>query len=326
MNVSDSWLGPLFSLERLQKSLSSTLHEACCYQTAECPANVRQALEMYFPQFPAASWQQRWAFGGVYVNGLPAKLEDILPVPFRIEYLEPAFDIEKVEDFYPCFSEQWIVHEDDDLIVAYKPAGLSGMPNREQHDYNLKAYLERHYGHPLHFPSRLDTSTAGLVLVSRSARMHNALQRQFETRQVEKIYLCELQNQIRPESLLVDYPIGKDSLHPILRKPYGEDAKSAKTFFKKIADRGDQLLYAAYPETGRTHQIRVHACAALAALVGDNFYGGPLAEQLHLLSFSTGIYHPFRQEGLQFVLPQALWPKWLETWQSPLVDLFPAIR
>ncbi len=279
------------------------------YTQAECPARLMEVLISGLKHIETSSWAQRFEFGGVYVNGI-AVLEDIeLIAPCKIEYYEPKYRIEDANQVFPVFSKELIVYEDPDLLIAYKPTGLPSARVKDQRHYSLQAYLERYLGSSLHMPSRIDTSAQGLVVTSRSLRMHARLQRAFEGRRVNKSYrLLVHQTPDWQEKELVA-PIGLDPSHPVLRRVC-RDGKIAVTKFKVLQNIENNAVLEAQPVTGRTHQIRVH-CASLGfPIVGDKFYGGREASSLHLVSYSFEFMHPFLEKRMRFTAPKRLAPEW----------------
>lgn len=301
-------------LDRIRRTFSSK-HWDWIVESAE-PLRLTGFLSERLPHIEPSSWPERLAWGGAYVNGSPARGDVTLFLPARIEYYEPAFSIAEAESYFPRFDPGWIVYEDEHVGVCYKPSRLPTMAGREQPHFNLKGYLERHYGHPLHFPSRIDTSTQGLVLFSKRRETHNLLNEIFADRKISKRYLFVTDRRAALASLECHLPIGKDEAHPVLRRVHGIGAKHASTFFSLRACHGrdePRYLWEAHPVTGRTHQIRVHARELGIPIVGDNFYGGGVAEMLHLLAYSVELIHPLREEHVAVRVPDRLLPSWVAT-------------
>lgn len=306
-------------IKRLKDELSSTHWFFKFEDQNELPESVCAALKKYLPHVVPQSWDDRLIWGGVYLNGRTCSADKALPCPCVVEYFEPKYPFGERWNFYPHFSEDMIVFEDDDILVVFKPAGLPCLPSREQHHAHLKSYLEHHTKKRIHMPSRLDTSVSGLIITSKSATMHKLLQRSFEYRRVSKHYLFESAVQVDWAEKEVDAPIGKDEAHPILRKVSFADGRPAKTFFKfvcqsSIAEPGRQTklssLIEAKPFSGRTHQLRIHSSHIGAPIVGDGFYGGHPHRGLRLLSFKISLFVPNKNEEFTFVLPYRFWPIW----------------
>lgn len=164
-----------------------------------------------------------------------------------------------------------IVHEDDHILVLDKPAPFLVIPDRYDETLpNLYRILEREWGE-IFVVHRIDKETSGLVVFAKSADVHGQLSRQFEGRIVEKVYEAIVRGQpARPEAV-VDLPIrekvrGVMSVDPKKGKPSITRYRVLKGFngFAHLEVR---------PETGRTHQIRVHLKAAGLPILCDPVYG-----------------------------------------------------
>ena len=285
------------------------------YSADDAPTSLLDALRTNLPHIDPQSWAERFYFGGIYVNGQPALHDQPLIFPCRIEYYEPKFEISQAQMIFPAFEERFVVYQDEDIIVAFKPPKLSSMPAKEQRHFSLKTSLEKFCNRPIHMPSRLDVSAQGLVIVSTSARAHAPLQQAFESRAVTKKYLCATTGVCEWDQKRVTAPIGRDPLHPVLRTTACERGKSAETIISNLgkarSDSFELTVLCAQPITGRTHQIRVHTASEQLPLFGDNFYGGGSAPYLHLVSSILECTHPVSKARLHFVLPTGLRPDWV---------------
>lgn len=284
------------------------------------PLTLLDVLTSRLPHIQENSWEQRLRWGGVFVNGVPTLEDRPLPSPVRVEYYEPKFPVEEAATFFPQFDQKLIVFEDDDLVVCAKPAGLPCLPAREQTHFNLRSYLEKHYGVQIHMPSRLDMSTMGLVIASRTPRMHKPLQQTFEHRRIEKHYCLKTSGAPEWEQFSATWRIAKHPSHPVLRAPSETEGKTARTDFRVLHQNARHSVWHARPITGRTHQIRVHASALGYPLLGDNFYGGAPAEVLHLCSVQISFVHPVTERVVTIQLPEELEPSWLQgtSWRQKL--------
>ena len=169
-----------------------------------------------------------------------------------------------------------ILFIDGDVIVIDKPAGLpvdaprSGGPSVATRIDELKMGF-RQAPVAMH---RLDTDTTGCLLLARNARARKYLQAAFEGREAEKTYLAVVEGVVPDDKGVIDLPLAKVSTAATgWRMVHDEAGKSARTHWRRIGTIDDMSLVEFKPETGRTHQIRVHAARGLGtAIVGDPIY------------------------------------------------------
>lgn len=305
---------PPLDLKRVHDTLRTQYWSFILRSSEDGPPTLLDLLIARLPHIPAASWPERFAFGGVYVNGVDTVGDMPLPLPVKVEYYEPKFPIAEAHTQFSTFHRDYILFHDDAIAVVYKPPHLSSMPAKEQRHFSLKAALERELGRTIHMPSRLDVSAQGLVVVSTSPAAHAGLQRAFETRSVHKTYAFASHNRSAWDERSVTFPIQVSPDHPVLRIATTGEGQKAHTLIRfsheTIIEGCTRFVYTAHPITGRTHQIRVHAAASELSLVGDNFYGGTPASYLHLVSRALALPHPLSGASLEFKLPQRLAPAW----------------
>jgi tRNA pseudouridine32 synthase/23S rRNA pseudouridine746 synthase len=187
------------------------------------------------------------------------------------------------------FWESRTLFIDGEAIVIDKPAGLAVHPGARTPE-SLEDYLHQlRFGFkrlplPVH---RLDRDTSGCLLLARNPKAHRAFQRAFEDRKVAKTYVAVLDAVPADETGIVDMPLGKvSSAEEGWRMVPDAAGKAAVTHWRVAAVRDGRAVVVFTPETGRTHQIRVHAAAGIGiAIAGDPVYGagkGPML--LHALS------------------------------------------
>jgi 23S rRNA pseudouridine1911/1915/1917 synthase len=196
-----------------------------------------------------------------------------------------------------------IVYEDDELLVINKPAGLLVIPDRWDPSKPTVVKLARAYLQARAVASgevlseapriwvvhRLDRDTSGVLILAKSDRAHAALSRQFEHGKVQKTYLALVSGQgIRAEGV-IRLPIGQHPDRPgmmVIRRRQGKFAITRYSVLERF--RGYTLLDV-HPQTGRSHQIRVHVQAIGYPLAIDPLYGS--GEPL-LLSALKPSYRP----------------------------------
>jgi len=275
-------------------------------------SSVMEELARRLPHIAPDSWPARFELGGVYLAGRPAIPESRIIEPSRLEYYEPKRPLDSLAVWYPSFSSEWILYSDADLAIVYKPPGLPTTAARDQGRFNLATYLTTHYEKSIHLPSRLDTAVSGLLICSRSERMNRYLQKAYERRWIEKLYLAESSGIPAWDSRVIEWDIARDPRHPVLRRCVEQgEGESARTDVVCLERSGGRALLRARPLTGRTHQIRLHLSTEGLPIVGDPYYRGELAEELRLVSYGIRFHHPYKGEMFSIELPEGLRPPWL---------------
>lgn len=165
------------------------------------------------------------------------------------------------------------LYEDDDLLAVHKPAGIATVHDAARPDEaDLHAWLEAQVGR-LWVVHRLDRETSGVVVFARNEASHRALSARFEERDVTKIYHAILVGHPPWSERTVDAPLRADAdrRHRTVVDVIG--GKPAVTHFRVLRRLRRFALVEARPETGRTHQIRVHAALLGHPVAVDDLYG-----------------------------------------------------
>lgn len=273
------------------------------------------------PGLSRSAAQSLIASGHVRVNGQATKASyKARPGDVVTVYLPSAEPTVPVAQAIPLS----IVYEDDFLVVVDKPAGMVVHPAPGHAEGTLvNAVLARY---PELASSgderpgivhRLDRDTSGLIVVARNEKVRRALQRQFQQHTVKKVYLALLHGILQPSWGRIEAPLGRDPHHRqrIAVLPGGRDAVTeyhVLETFHSSGPLGDLTLVTAEPQTGRTHQIRVHFASIGHPVAGDQTYGRrrgalPLPRQF-LHAWRLGFVHPVTGQrlGLEAPLPADL--------------------
>ena len=199
-----------------------------------------------------------------------------------------------------------IVYEDEWLSVVVKPANLLTIPGREVSE-SVMTLMRAHYPDydgPL-IVHRLDMATSGLLIISKDRQVNTLLQQQFERREVKKKYVALLEGDLlaqQGESFTkekkrlhtISLPLRSDPLDRPRQVVDWENGKTAVTEYKILGVENGHTRVALYPQTGRTHQLRVH-CAHHDGLncpiLGDGLYGHK-ANRLYLHAAELWFTHP----------------------------------
>ncbi len=248
---------------------------------------------------------QRWISEGfVRVNGRQAKPSAALAAGDRIACNPPAAKEERV---LPEPGDLRLLHEDADLVVIDKQAGLAVHPGAGRATGTLAHHLLDRYpemagvggpGRP-GIVHRLDQGTSGVLVVARTPAAYTLLSRAFATREVEKIYLGIVYGTPSPPAGTISAPIGR---HPQRRQEMAvrPGGRPARTGYRTLAAAAGISILQMDLATGRTHQIRVHLKSLGHPLVGDPVYGEarwkglPRSVQAALRDFPRPALHAWR--------------------------------
>lgn len=175
-----------------------------------------------------------------------------------------------------------IVFEDEDLIVISKPAFMSTHP-AGRHVFNCATvFFEMKYQQTIHSLHRIDRETSGILMLGKNPKTATGMMNLFEQDDVKKCYFFIARankNYIHQDEFIANERMSSpnDGLKRVYVEHYPEDStegKHARTFFYILEKVNDYVLGIACPQTGRQHQIRVHALAHGIPLLGDKMYLG----------------------------------------------------
>ncbi len=199
-----------------------------------------------------------------------------------------------------------ILHDDHEILVVDKPAGLLSVPGKGDH---LADCLIARIA--LVFPMvllvhRLDRDTSGVMIfaLTRHAQRHLGLQ--FEKRQVRKTYVARVWGRLEEDSGTINLPIAVDWPNRPRQHIDHEAGREAITDWRVIRRDEGETRVRLTPHTGRSHQLRVHMLALGHPILGDPFYAtGPARDfpRLMLHSESLRLRHPDGGKHMRFTAP-----------------------
>lgn len=228
-----------------------------------------------------------------YYPACRGKCHPILSHMLRGLRVEPAHNPPKEESLAERLT---VIYEDDLLIAFNKPSGLPSVRGIN-HTLSVQSIVESRYTDldPNHIiVHRLDMDTSGVLIVAKSAEVQLSLQRQFAEHSIRKRYVALLDGTLEQSSGFVELPLIMDPLDRPRQRVDLKAGKAAYTAYNTLSVEGPFTRVALYPQTGRTHQLRVH-CAHHKGLntpiVGDRLYGTS-AKRLMLHAEQITLLHP----------------------------------
>lgn len=188
-----------------------------------------------------------------------------------------------------------VLFEDEWLIVVNKPAGMLSVPGKLSTD-SLQERVQRLFptDNPPMIVHRLDMATSGLLVFAKNRDVHKRMQVMFKTREIKKRYIAILDGEIATDSGMIELPLILNPKERPLQMVNHTHGKPAITRYEVLSRSGGKTRVSFYPETGRTHQLRVHAAhpdGLNTPIVGDTLYGTH-ADRLYLHAESLTFPHP----------------------------------
>ena len=206
----------------------------------------------------------------VRINGAPARTIDILHAG---DVLAVDVGDAKRGAFSPGGPRPDVVWEDDDILIINKPAGMAVHGRSERGEPTVGSMVSAYLGTntPFHPVNRLDRGTTGLMCAAKNGYMHDRLRRMLHTELFRREYLAICVGMPPEERGIIDAPIARAGEE----KRFCTDPGGAPslTHYKVELAWDGLCLVRLRPETGRTHQIRVHMASIGCALLGDRLYG-----------------------------------------------------
>jgi 23S rRNA pseudouridine1911/1915/1917 synthase len=288
-------------------------------------------LQAKYPEYSRTDLQKIIANGMVLLNGKPLPksfdVDENSDLPFEILQLPVKTESHLEPENIPLN----IVFEDEHLAVINKPRNMTMHPGNGISKKTLAAALLWHFKNlsqvngPLRpgILHRLDKDTPGLLVVAKTDLAHRELTSQLEARILERTYRAVIWGILRDQEGEIDAPIERDPRNR-LKMSVQAEGKIAKTNYKTLETYGIASLVEFKLNTGRTHQIRVHARYLGNPVVGDPLYEGreesakridtiykPMAEKLLefapaqlLQSYKIKFKHPKTKETMEFKIEE----------------------
>lgn len=254
--------------------------DAYLFQVTSGKKRLDVLLAERYPDISRSTWQKHIKAGNIAVNNTPVSSP-------KLEVTEADSLQIKIPDSTDFSGyELPVVYLDDNIIVVNKPAGILTHSKGTLNDEFTVADFFRRYtnvGLDTNRPGivhRLDRDTSGLIIGARTPESFEALKAQFADRKAKKWYVAVTDGTLKKESARIDIPIGRDPKHPSQFRA-DINGKPSITDYQVLARERKHDLVLLQPQTGRTHQLRVHLAYLGTPIHGDRVYG-KAAERLYL--------------------------------------------
>lgn len=168
-----------------------------------------------------------------------------------------------------------VLYEDADIIAVAKPAGLLTHADGRSNTETAEDWFKKKYPGGAGYVHRLDRDTSGVLIFAKNIAAYEFLRKAFHDRKVKKTYLAFVYGVLKNKKGTIDFDIGRSRKDFRLRsaQPKAKGRlREALTHYEVIGEEGEHSLLRVNPETGRTHQIRVHLKAIHHPIIGDSLY------------------------------------------------------
>ncbi len=206
--------------------------------------------------------------------------------------------------------DDFIIYDDESIIVINKPEGLLSVPGRgEDKQYCVVSILKEKFPGIVNNPAahRLDMDTSGVMVYAKTTEALRALSIQFQQRTVSKRYIAVLDGLIKGDEGRIElyFRLDPDNRPYQVHDPV--NGRKGITLWKKLSIEDTKTRIEFTPLTGRTHQLRVHSAHPLGLghpICGDRLYGSRKpGERLLLHASEIAFYHPETGEKIEFSSP-----------------------
>ena len=189
-----------------------------------------------------------------------------------------------------------VLHRDEDLVFVDKPSGLLSVPGKPAEHWDCLEHRVRQAYPQALLIHRLDLETSGVMVFALNPRAQRIINGQFERRVVQKTYIARVAGRVAEDEGEIDLPLTADWPRRPMQKVCHQTGKPSRTRWRVLEREGDATRLELRPETGRSHQLRVHLKEMGHPILGDPFYAPEeiyrVVPRLHLHALSLELRQP----------------------------------
>ncbi len=271
----------------LERTFTKTKYQAKYYvEETEAGKRLDQFLQKYLESWSRQDVKKKIKEGDVQILGRPGIHRPSTTLKYREKVILSVHKTTQEDEYWNGelikLEEPEIIFEDEDLIVISKPPYMSTHPTGKHLFYCATVHFEDIHKKTIHSIHRLDRETSGVMLLAKNSKTSNLMSEEFINDRVKKCYFFMAkknedfkgQSHFEANERLGAKEAGLKRVYINNFPSESHEGKHAHTKFQVLYEENEYVLGIAFPQTGRQHQIRVHAMVHGLPLIGDKLYLG----------------------------------------------------
>jgi 23S rRNA pseudouridine1911/1915/1917 synthase len=276
---------------------------------------LQSALARLFHGSSQSTMKSWLTYGLIRVNGRVVKQLDIM--------IKAGSVLERTEPRKWIGRDLRVVYADQHIIIIDKPAGLLSVATDKGDKQDLFNILKKQLSCDVYVLHRLDRETSGLICFALSLEAYDSLKEQLHDHRMQRFYMAIVQGKVQPEEGAWHiWMMEKADYTMRLCEP--GDGEEAISFYRTMASDANLSLLDVQLATGKKHQIRLGCAQAGCPIIGDERYGAKKAPKLALHAYMLSLYHPIKDETLEFYSPSM--HQFEAYWRASMKDQAALIR